>query len=440
MYLVCHICTVGNHIYIVLYMLDVVIIHRAALVALNWWSSSSPQHLYTVVKSTGFRYVVNAHHIHTLHMYTFTFTMGKRELSTQSTGPTDAEHFTSTCTVMWLCLTVMLLYILVHGCMHSSHSLLSPSSQSTGWSALFFSAERGYVYTTKTLLKSGSNTNLKDKVHDCRSTNVMCSVLNFFLCILISALFSPSSSLLLPSVSTFLLCLSSFHPLPRSWLHIHLSLLPHPIIPPSSLSCLLFISLSLYRMAWRHWRLLQLVLTNSGILTKWGIAIECVSYWVSTLKNLLLYTVILWVYTSYTDSCLHVLFCVVLWLIRKLQPLFRTALLPTRTDSPLIRLPYRPLDKDMSPWSEQINYRLLACYYFMHIMIIRKFPLLVRTALLLIRNALLSVKTDLQLIRTALLSVRTDLPLIRTRLLLYRPHQPPLDKDESLWSVQHRKY
>ena len=39
-----------------------------------------------------------------------------------------------------------------------------PSPQNTGWSALFFSAERGDVTTTKSLLKAGANTHLKDKV------------------------------------------------------------------------------------------------------------------------------------------------------------------------------------------------------------------------------------------------------------------------------------
>ena len=40
-----------------------------------------------------------------------------------------------------------------------------PPSQNTGWSALFFSAERGDVTTTRSLLKAGANAHLKDKVH-----------------------------------------------------------------------------------------------------------------------------------------------------------------------------------------------------------------------------------------------------------------------------------
>ena len=45
------------------------------------------------------------------------------------------------------------------------------SSQSTGWSALHFAAERGDVTTTHSLLKAGANALLQDKV--C----VACSVL-----------------------------------------------------------------------------------------------------------------------------------------------------------------------------------------------------------------------------------------------------------------------
>ena len=41
---------------------------------------------------------------------------------------------------------------------------LPPSSQSTGWSALFFSAEREDVATTQSLLTAGANVHLKDKV------------------------------------------------------------------------------------------------------------------------------------------------------------------------------------------------------------------------------------------------------------------------------------
>ena len=40
----------------------------------------------------------------------------------------------------------------------------SPSSQTTGWSALFISAERGDVTTTQSLLKAGANPHLRDKV------------------------------------------------------------------------------------------------------------------------------------------------------------------------------------------------------------------------------------------------------------------------------------
>ena len=39
-----------------------------------------------------------------------------------------------------------------------------PSSQTTGWSALFFSAEMGDVTTAQSLLKAGANPHLKDKV------------------------------------------------------------------------------------------------------------------------------------------------------------------------------------------------------------------------------------------------------------------------------------
>ena len=39
-----------------------------------------------------------------------------------------------------------------------------PSSQSTGWSALHFAAERGDVTTSQSLLKAGANALLKDKV------------------------------------------------------------------------------------------------------------------------------------------------------------------------------------------------------------------------------------------------------------------------------------
>ena len=44
------------------------------------------------------------------------------------------------------------------------YGCLPPSFQSTGWSALFFSAERGNLLTTKSLLKAGANVALKDKV------------------------------------------------------------------------------------------------------------------------------------------------------------------------------------------------------------------------------------------------------------------------------------
>ena len=46
-----------------------------------------------------------------------------------------------------------------------SYGCLPPSFQSTGWSALFFSAEGGDVRTTECLLKAGANAALKDKVH-----------------------------------------------------------------------------------------------------------------------------------------------------------------------------------------------------------------------------------------------------------------------------------
>ena len=36
--------------------------------------------------------------------------------------------------------------------------------QRTGWSALYFSAERGYVDTTTSLLKAEANAELRDKV------------------------------------------------------------------------------------------------------------------------------------------------------------------------------------------------------------------------------------------------------------------------------------
>ena len=39
-----------------------------------------------------------------------------------------------------------------------------PPSQNTGWSALFFSAERGDVTTTKSLIKAGANPHLRDMV------------------------------------------------------------------------------------------------------------------------------------------------------------------------------------------------------------------------------------------------------------------------------------
>ena len=39
-----------------------------------------------------------------------------------------------------------------------------PSPQTTGWSALFFSAEKGDVATTQSLLKAGANAQLRDKV------------------------------------------------------------------------------------------------------------------------------------------------------------------------------------------------------------------------------------------------------------------------------------
>ena len=45
-----------------------------------------------------------------------------------------------------------------------SYGCLPPSFQSTGWSALFFSAEEGDVTTTECLLKAGANVTLKDKV------------------------------------------------------------------------------------------------------------------------------------------------------------------------------------------------------------------------------------------------------------------------------------
>ena len=45
-----------------------------------------------------------------------------------------------------------------------SYGCLPPSFQSTGWSALFFSAEKGDVLTTAYLLKAGANAALKDKV------------------------------------------------------------------------------------------------------------------------------------------------------------------------------------------------------------------------------------------------------------------------------------
>ena len=46
------------------------------------------------------------------------------------------------------------------------HNIYIPSSQITGWSALFFSAKRGDVTTTKSLLKARANVHLKDKVCD----------------------------------------------------------------------------------------------------------------------------------------------------------------------------------------------------------------------------------------------------------------------------------
>ena len=45
-----------------------------------------------------------------------------------------------------------------------SYGCLPLSFQSTGWSALFFSAERGDVTTTESLLKAGANAVLEDKV------------------------------------------------------------------------------------------------------------------------------------------------------------------------------------------------------------------------------------------------------------------------------------
>ena len=45
-----------------------------------------------------------------------------------------------------------------------SFGCLPPSFQSTGWSALFFSAEKGDVPTTESLLKAGANAALEDKV------------------------------------------------------------------------------------------------------------------------------------------------------------------------------------------------------------------------------------------------------------------------------------
>ena len=44
------------------------------------------------------------------------------------------------------------------------HNIHVPPSQNTGWSALFFSAERGDVTTTKSLLKAGANAHLEDRV------------------------------------------------------------------------------------------------------------------------------------------------------------------------------------------------------------------------------------------------------------------------------------
>ena len=38
------------------------------------------------------------------------------------------------------------------------------SLQTTGWSALFFSAEKGDLHTTESLLKAGAFADLKDKV------------------------------------------------------------------------------------------------------------------------------------------------------------------------------------------------------------------------------------------------------------------------------------
>ena len=45
-----------------------------------------------------------------------------------------------------------------------SYGCLPPSFQTTGWSALFFSAGEGDLLTTKSLLKAGANVALKDKV------------------------------------------------------------------------------------------------------------------------------------------------------------------------------------------------------------------------------------------------------------------------------------
>ena len=63
-----------------------------------------------------------------------------------------------------------------------------PSSQSTGWSAFHFAAERGDVTTTQSLLKAGANVLLKDKV--CVSHNYLLS----------SSLFQPSTFLLFHTV------------------------------------------------------------------------------------------------------------------------------------------------------------------------------------------------------------------------------------------------
>ena len=72
-----------------------------------------------------------------------------------------------------------LCYFHILGSLACSHSCvgvcLPPSSQSTGWSALFFSAERGGVATTQSLLTAGANIHLKDKVDVTLSYNLLSS-------------------------------------------------------------------------------------------------------------------------------------------------------------------------------------------------------------------------------------------------------------------------